>query len=491
MNLPQRRPSRPSNDRKRNQIDPYTWATQMNGNLQTENFRREMPPPLAPRPLNLPEAYEQTLPNGLGVVLIEDKRLPLINIRLAFRSGDAHDPPDLPGLTDMLSHLLSEGTETRTSRQIAEEIERLGATLSVGSTSDFTSVAASSLSIYIDEILELIADVTMRSSFPQNEVDLARENTKQLLIQQRAQPSFLASERMAKVLFGAHPYASISPTPEMLDRLTRDDLLSFRRSTFVPNDAVLMVIGDFESEAVAARVEDLFGNWAAGSVSQPDSPALPKRVERIAYLVDRPGSAQSNIVIANESITRTSADYFPMLLMHTILGANASSRLFMNLREQKGYTYGAYSNLDARRLAGTFRATAEVRTAVTGASLHEFFYELDRIRDDAVSEEEIINAKSYLSGVFPIRIETQDGLIDQLVNMKMLDLPDDYLSTYRDSVNAVTTDEIQTVAQNNVTPNKAAVVIVGDAAEITEQIKPYAEKIEVYDTEGNLKVQGS
>jgi len=463
----------------------------MNGNLETETFRHEMPPPLAPRPLNLPEAYEKSLPNGLGIVLIEDKRLPLISFRLAFRSGDANDPADLPGLTDMMSHLLSEGTETRTSRQIAEEIERLGATLSVGSTSDFTAIAASSLSIYVDEILELIADVTLRSTFPQNEVDLARENTKQLLIQQRAQPSFLASERMAKVLFGKHPYANISPTAEMLDRLTRDDLLSFRRSTFVPNHAVLIVVGDFESAPLLARVEDLFAGWQAQPVSQSNSEGLSKRVERTMYLVDRPGSAQSNIVIANEAIIRTSPDYFPMLLMHAILGANASSRLFMNLREHKGYTYGAYSNLDSRRLAGTFRATAEVRTAVTGASLHEFFYELDRIRNEAVSEDEITNAQSYLSGVFPIRIETQDGLIDQLVNIKMLDLPDDFLATYRDLVNAVTTDEIQRVAQSYVTPDKAAIVIVGDASEITEQIKPYSEKIEVYDTEGNLKVQGS
>ena len=159
----------------------------------------------------------------------------------------------------------------------------------------------------------------------------------------------------------------------------------------------------------------------------------------------------------------------------------------MNLREHTGYTYGAYSNLDARRLAGTFRATAEVRTAVTGASLHEFFYELDRIRNDAVSNEEITNAQSYLSGVFPIRIETQDGLIDQIVNIKMLDLPDDYLRTYRDQVNAVTTADIQAVAQKYVTPDKAAIVIVGDAAEITEQVKPYSENIEVYDTEGNKK----
>lgn len=459
----------------------------MNGNLQPEDFRRQMPPPLAPRSLNLPDALELPLANGLGLVLIEDKRLPLISFRLSFRSGDANDPPDLHGLTDMMSHLLSEGTESRTSRQIAEEIERLGATLSVGSSSDFTTIAASSLSIYAAEVLELVADVTLRSSFPQNEVDLARENTKQSLIQQRAQPGFLASERMAKVIFGDHPYSSISPTEAMLDALTRDDLLSFRTSTFVPNNAVLVVIGDFEQDSLVAQVEDLFSNWQPGSVPKPNSTGLAKRTERTVYLVDRPGSAQSNIVIANEAIMRSSPDYFPMLLMHTVLGANASSRLFMNLREHKGYTYGAYSSLDARCLAGTFRATAEVRTAVTGASLHEFFYELDRIRDEAVSAEEITNAKSYLSGVFPIRIETQDGLIDQMVTIKMFDLPNDYLRTYRDQVNAVTVEQIQGVAQKYITPDKAAVVIVGDAAEVTPQIKPYSEKIEVYDTEGNRK----
>lgn len=425
--------------------------------------------------------------NGLGLALIEDRRLPLISLRLSFRSGDANDPAELPGLTDMLTHLVSEGTETRTSRQIAEEIEKLGATLSIGSSSDVTTIAASSLSIYASEILELLADVNLRSTFPQNEVDLARENTKQLLIQQRAQPGFLASERMARVIFGDHPYSSVSPTEAMLDALTRDQLLSFRQSMFIPNNAVLIAIGDFERESLLAEIESRFTEWAGGQVSRPRSPALPKRTERIVYLVDRPGSAQSNIVIANEAITRTSPDYFPLLLMHTILGANASSRLFMNLREHKGYTYGAYSNLDARRLAGTFRATAEVRTAVTGASLHEFFYELNRIRDDAVTEEEINNAKSYLTGVFPIRIETQDGLIDQLVNIKMFDLPDEYLRTYRDKVGAVTTEQIQSAARKYVTPAAAAIVIVGDAAEITEQIKPYSEQIEVYDTDGKRK----
>lgn len=455
--------------------------------MQTETFRREMPPPLAPRPLNLPEPFETTLSNGLQLVVIEDRRLPLISIRLAFRSGDANDPANLPGLSDMMSHLLTEGTATRTSLQIAEEVERLGATLSVGSTSDFTSVAASGLSVFADEILELLADVTLRATFPQNEVDLARENTQQMLIQQRAQPNFLASERMAQVMFGEHPYSRVSPTADMLDALTRDDLLSFRESTFIPNNAAMIVIGDVEHESLMGRLEEFFGSWSARALPQPSFPSPPQRSARSIYLVDRPGSAQSNIVIANEGLTRTSSDYFPMLLMHTILGANASSRLFMNLREHKGYTYGAYSNLDARRLAGTFRATAEVRTAVTGASLHEFFYELKRIRNEAVLDSEITNAKSYLSGVFPIRIETQDGLIDQYVNIKMFDLPDNYLKAYREQVNAVTTEDIQRVAQRYVTPDRAAIVIVGDAAEVTEQVRPFSEEIEIYDTDGKRK----
>ena len=452
--------------------------------MQTETFRSRMPKPLAPRPLNLPEPFETRLANGLAVMLIEDRRLPLINFRLAFRSGDANDPAELPGLSDMMSHLLTEGTATRTSREIAEEIERLGATLSVGSASDYTTVAASGLSIFTDEILELVADVTLRATFPENEVVLARENTQQLLIQQRAQPTFLASERMAQVMFGAHPYSRISPTSEMLDALTRNDLLSFRSSSFIPNNAVMIIVGDFEHDSLIAGIERLFSEWKPAESPTRAFAQPPDQKNRAAYVIDRPGSAQSNIVIANHGIRRTNQDYFSMLLMHTILGANASSRLFMNLREEKGYTYGAYSNLDARRLAGTFRATAEVRTAVTGASLREFFHELNRIRDEDVSVAEITNAKSYLTGVFPIRIETQEGLIDQLVSIRMYDLPDDYLKTYRDQVNAITAEDIRRVAERYVKPDQAALVIVGDAAEIMEQVKPYSDAIEVYDTEG-------
>jgi len=390
-------------------------------------------------------------------------------------------------LMDMMTGLLTEGTQSRTSREIADAVARVGATLQAGANSDYTTIAASSLATFREEILELMADVALRPVFPENEVELAKQNTKESLKQQRAQPSFLANEMVARVMFGDHPYHVTAPTPESIDATTRDRLVEFHRSVMVPNNAVLLITGDVKQESILHQVEALFGGWQPGNVGADEFPAPPRRTSRVAYIVDRPGSAQANIVIANAGITRTSPDYFPMLVMHTILGANASSRLFMNLREEKGYTYGAYSSLDARRTAGTFRATAEVRTPVTGDSLKEFFYELGRIRTAPVSQKEIDDAKSYLTGVFPIRLETQEGLIDQLVQIKMFGLQDSFLETYRQNIQAVTTDQVQDAARNYVTPDLAAIVIVGDGAQLAEQIEPYASELQFFNTAGKKK----
>jgi len=451
------------------------------------DFLKQQPAPLPARPIKLPTAYETILPNGLTVIVVEDSRLPLISYRLAFRTGDAHDPVELPGLMDMLTGLLTEGTESRTSREIADEVARLGATLQAGANSDYTTVAASSLTMFGDQILELLADVALRPVFPVSEVELAKQNTKESLKQQRAQPSFLAGEMVARVMFGQHPYHVTAPTPESVEATTREKLVEFHRSTFVANNAVLFVVGDVQQTSLLQQVENLFGGWQPGNLASDDFPAPPQRTSRLVYIIDRPGSAQANIVIANAGITRTSDDYFPLLLMHTVLGANASSRLFMNLREEKGYTYGAYSSLDARRTAGTFRATAEVRTPVTGDSLKEFFYELNRIRTEPVSEKEIGDARSYLTGVFPLRLETQEGLVDQLLQIKMFGLPQDFLETYRSQIQAVTVGQVQEVARKYIRPDEAAIVIVGDGAQLLEQVKPHTDKIEFYNTAGKKK----
>jgi zinc protease len=455
--------------------------------IQEQDILKTPPPPLEPRPITLPTSFETTLPNGLAVVVVEDPRLPLVSYRLAIRTGDSHEPRELPGLLDMLTGLLTEGTESRTSREIADQVARLGATLQAGSSSDYTTIAASSLTMFSEDILQLMADVVLRPVFPENEVELTKQNTKESLKQQRAQPAFLASEMVAKVMYGEHPYSVTAPTPESIDATTRQNLIDFHKSKFIANNAVMVVVGDVQRDTVMSQVENVFGDWAQGTIEPDNFPPPPERTARQAHVVDRPGSAQANIIIANHGITRTDPDYFPLLVMHTILGANASSRLFMNLREDKGYTYGAYSSLDARRTAGTFRATAEVRTPVTGDSLKEFFYELERIRTEPVSEKEISDAKSYLTGVFPIRLETQEGVIDQLVQIKMFGLANDYLELYRSRVQAVTIEQIQEVAQKYVQPGKAALVIVGDGKQLSDQIKPYSEEIEFYTTSGKKK----
>jgi zinc protease len=444
----------------------------------TEEFRRQPPAPLPVRPLNLPEPADATLANGLRVVVVEQHRLPLVGFRLAFRSGDSSDPADLPGLTDMMTDMLVEGTESRTSRQIAEEVARYGAALTAGASSDYLSVAASSLAAYSGELLELLADVTLRPTFPEGELQLAKANAQQNLIAQRAQPSFLASEAVARVIFGQHPYAIVASTPESIEALSREHLVRQHRQLLVPNDAVLVVVGDVERERVLARVEELFGAWQPGDLEAPEFPDPPGRDERVAYLVDRPGSAQTSIIVANTAIQRTDPDYFPVLVMHTILGGNASSRLFMNLREEKGYTYGAYTQLDARRFAGSFRATTEVRGEVTGLSLKEMLYELERIREEDVTDKELTDAKTYLTGIFPIRLETQEGLVDQFAQIRVYGLAPDYLETYRENIQRVSKEDVRRAARRNVTPGRAAVIVVGDGAQIRGQVAPYVERVE-------------
>ena len=443
------------------------------------------PAPLAPVSFDLPKPFQATLDNGLRVVVFENDRLPLVSFRLAFNSGDINDPADSTGMASALASMITEGTENYTSRQLAEKIERLGSSIAATASSDFTIVAASSLSLYRSEILKLMAEVVLRPNFPENELDLYRRNTVEHLKFQRSQPGFLAGEQAARLVYGEHPYSKVSPYADDIEKLDRQSLAQFHLATFVPNDAMLIVVGDVERNELVGETQELFGDWQNGTHDTRMFAGPPARSGRSLTIVNRPGSAQSNIVLTNLGIKRTDPDYFPVLVMNQVLGAGASSRVFMNLREEKGYTYGAYTRLETKRLAGDFEATAEVRTAVTGDSLREFFYELERIRNEKVGDPELADAKNFLTGVFPLRAETQEGLTNLLVNQHLYGLPEDYLQTYREHIDAVTAEEVQHVAVKHVRPDEMAIVIVGDAGEVLAQAKEYASTVEIFDTEGN------
>lgn len=452
-----------------------------------ESKLQNAPEPLAPVPFDIPRPFRTKLDNGLRVVIFEHTRLPLVNYRLALSVGDAADPDELTGLTSAMTSLMTEGTQNYSSKALAEKIERLGASVSANSTDDFTMLSASALSLYHEDIVELLAEVLFWPTFPENELDLYKRNAIENIKFQRSQPPFLAAEQVGRLIYGEHPYGRVSPTAAEIENLTRGRLTEFHRRTFVPENAVLVVVGDVSREEVLEQLGKHLGEWSGRSAAKDPFPETPKRKQRSLTIVDRPGSAQSNIVIANRAMERVNPDYFPVLVMNQVLGAGASSRVFMNLREEKGYTYGAYTRFDMKLAAGTFEATAEVRTAVTGDSVKEFFYELERIRETAVSDEELADAKNFLAGVFPIRAETHDGLTSLIVNQELFGLPDDFLETYRDNINAVTAEDVKRVAEKYVRPDEFAIVIVGDAYEVMTQAAKFADTAEVFDINGDPK----
>ncbi len=452
-----------------------------------EDFRKTAPAPLAPTPFNISAPFETSLANGLKIVVFEDRRFPLVSFRLAFRVGRIYESDDAHGLTSAVASMLNEGTLNYTSQELAEKIERLGAHLSAHSGADNSIVSGSALSFYSAEIIDLMAEIVLAPTFPESELNLYKQNTIENLKFQRSQASFLADEQVSRIIFGAHPYRKTSPKVSDVEKISREKLIALHARNYIPNIATLFVVGDVGREEFLKQIEDKFGKWEQGSFAENDFPAPPARNERTLTIVDRKGSAQSNIVLANLAINRNHPDYFAVLMMNQVLGAGASSRLFMNLREEKGYTYGAYSSFDMRRLTGAFEAASEVRSAVTGDSLREFFYELNRIRDEKVSETELQDAKNFLTGVFPIRAETQEGLTNLLVSQQLHNLPDDYLQTYRDNINAITLEDVGRVANKYVQPEKMAIVIVGDAEEILPQARDYAKHIEIFDTDGNAQ----
>jgi zinc protease len=333
-------------------------------------------------------------------------------------------------------------------------------------------------------MIELLAEVALRPSFPENEIDLYRRNTIEHLKFQRSQPGFLAGEQAARLIYGEHPYSRVSPKAADIAGLNRNELVSHHRRTFIPNNAIFVAVGDVDALELFDEIDEHFGSWVKGEIFEMSTAEPPRSSSRSLTIVDRPGSAQSNIVLGNLAAKRLVPDHFALIVMNQVLGAGASSRVFMNLREEKGYTYGAYTRVDAKRLSGDLEATAEVRTAVTGDSLKEFFYELDRVRAEKVTDKELDDAKRFLTGVFPIRAETQEGLTNLILTQQLYGLPDDHLQTYRQHVNAVTADDVLSAAQKYVRPDEMAIVIVGDAQDVLGQARGFAPSVEIFDTEG-------
>jgi zinc protease len=449
--------------------------------------QQKTPPPPGPaRPLNLPKITEKKLANGLTVVLAPLPNVPKVASILTFRSATtATDRDAHPGIAQIAASVANEGTDTRTSRQIKEELRSMGGTLSLGSDADSTTMSASSLSEFSSRLFELMSDVAQHPAFPETEVKLAQENTIQQIRAGRADPGFLVNERFQKAVFGNHPYSFVVPDEKSISALTRADLRGFVMKYYIPNAAHLIVVGDIDVEKTFAEIEKAFGGWKSGTVPPDDNPPLPKRDKRQIYFVNRPGSIQSAIYIGNVSIPRKDKDYFAIRTANIIYGGSFYSRLTRNIREGKGYTYSPFSSANTQAKTGSFLAGAFVRNEVTGPTLLEIFYELDRMRVLPVTDEELNAAKEYSTGNFSVELASQSGLAGRINTIYTYDLNKSFIDDFRPKIEALTAADIQRTAAKYFDTYRAAIVIVGDWEKVKDQVTPFGE-VTIYDAEGNV-----
>jgi predicted Zn-dependent peptidase len=436
--------------------------------------------------VKLPRAEEATLRNGLRVVLLPANKIPTFNMQLVVLSGGLSDKPDYHGLASFTAALLREGTARHASKDIAEQVDALGATLTANSgLSSMTSVVTTSgLVENFDKTLDLFADVIRNPTFPQAEVDKYRTRTLAQLQFQRSIPDFLAREQFNKAIYGtSHPASLVAPPAESLKKLASKDLADFHSTHYRPNNAFIAIVGDVTMKEVMPKLEKAFGDWQKADVPAPTIPAVPEQSNARILLIDRPGSVQTVLQLGTLGIERTSPDYFAVLLADRVLGGGPTGRLFLNLREDKGYTYGAYSSFGGSKFRGTWISSSEVRTDVTEAAMKEFMFELNRMRTDLVPGEELENAKRAIIGRFALSLEQPSSLLQNIITQKLYNLPADYWDTYPQKVSAITAADVQKAARKYLDMDHLQVVAVGDAAKAREVLAKYG-KVEVYDADG-------
>jgi len=452
--------------------------------LSAQAVDRSKPPELAPPPaLKLPAVQTTVLPNGLTLAVVEMHKVPVVDVQLLIDAGAARDPSVAPGLATFTATMLQQGAGARSALDVADEAAFLGAQLGTAAGFDGASASIHVPKRRLEAALDLLADVVLRPAFADSEIARQRELRAAQLVQQRDEPVSVANIAFPAIVYGReHPYGHpLNGTDSATARLARESVAEFYRTYYRPNGARILVVGDVTLAEARRLIAARFGGWERGDVPTFPSPAAaPPTAARTVYLIDKPGAAQSVVRIGHLGPARTTPDWFALEVLNTILGGAFTSRLNQNLRETRGYTYGAFSQFVPRRLSGAFVALASVVTAKTDSSLIEFLKELRRIREETVGPAELAKAKAYLTLGLPGDFETTGGAAARFRELLSLGLPLDYYDRYVDRINAVTAADVQRVARQYIDPDRFDIVVVGDKANIEAGIKALNEGPIVY-----------
>jgi zinc protease len=437
---------------------------------------------------SLPPIEKTKLSNGLEVWTVRQPELPIVSMNMVFKSGGTFEPADKSGVSSLTATLLDDGTKNRSALDIANQLQAIGASVGAGSGWDSTNVSMSSLTKNMDQALDIFADVIVNPTFPETELESVRRRTAGSFIQRKSNPNAISGLVYDRVLYGKdHPYGrQLTGDERTIKAITRDDIVKTYESTYRPNNAVLIVVGDVDTKTLTPKLEKAFAVWKPGTIPTGTLPEAPQMEKAGIFLVDRPNSAQSVVSIGQVGVSRDNPDYFPLQVMNSILGGQFSARVNMNLREDKGYTYGARTGYVYRRGAGPFSASADVQTAVTKESVQEFLKEINGVRGAIpVTQQELEYNKQSLIRAYPRGFETVGQISGQLSNLVTYNLPDSYFNDFISKVNSVTLNDVNRVANKYLTPDKLAIVIVGDRKVIEPGLKELSYPIVVLDTEGN------
>ena len=442
--------------------------------------------------VKMPKPQEADLPNGLHLIVVEDRRLPQISFQLVIPgAGGYYDPSNQVGLAQYTASMMREGTKSRTTLQISQELETMAANMGVtaGLSSQTATISGGALTENFDKLFDIATDVLMNPTFPADEWAKAKTRAKSGLLQQRTNPGFLAQEHYSRIMYGNHPAGRVTVTTESLDAITPEAMADFYRSHFVPDHALVAFAGDISLAEAKKRVEEKLGGWKkAGTpkpaVTDPSAPAAPK-----VTLVSRPSSVQTLLMLGVPGMSRTDPDYEALSVANRVLGGTMG-RLFRHLREEKGYTYGIGSGLNAPKYRGDWTASTSVRTAVTADALRDLLAEIEEMRTKPVPASEFQDNKGALVAAFALSLENSASVLNYYVQSWTYGFPADYWDTYPARIAAVTQEQALAAAKKYWDPARLQIIAVGDAPQVAEIMKKYG-TVEMFDADGKPMKSGA
>jgi zinc protease len=447
-----------------------------------DSFPATPPAPTPLAPVRFPPFQQVTLPNGMTLLVVENHEQPVISVNLSFRSGATNDAIGKEGTAELVAQLLTKGTPTRTAEQIAAAIEGVGGSLGAFSGDDFLTASVNVLSDHADLAFDLLGDVVRRATFPTDELELARTQALSALALALSQPENVAARFYNREIYGRHPYGR-SSSPDSYKAITQDDVKRFAAARLRPGGALLVIAGDATPARARALAQRAFGGWTGAPAVVAAPPAPPVRSATDILLVHRPGSVQGNIVIGNTTFLPTDPGFYAARVATQVLGGGADARLFLILREQKSWTYGAYAGLDRKRGTGNWQATFEGRTEVVDSALVELLHQVDRMRTELVPDSELVNVKGFLVGSFPLTIETPQQIASAIANARLLGLDADFVRLYRERLAAVTPAQARVAAARTYRRAALSIVVVGDGGILYDRLKVIA-PVRLVDVDG-------